>query len=202
MRYLITPTLYNAYRYYISCDPERAEQKYKEFLGTLTKQGFTPTPAILKGFKFEDDIRAYCDGKLTNPNEAIKEIGEMVKGGIWQTKVSVEIEVNGLKILLYGKPDVIKADVIDDIKRSGYYEIGKYRESLQHLIYMYCSQIPKFRYLIGYGTGDVPSGVAVEDYYLTEDTLQQIKTKCAELLNWLEVTGLMDTYKKYWVSTH
>ena len=170
-----------------------------EFMATLTKEKFEPTPAILKGYAFEDAITAYCEIAAPPDNEAVREIGDLVKGGLWQQKVSADLpDVLGMKIRLSGVADVIKGDTIYDIKRAGSYDIGKYAESLQHLIYLHCTQIPKFRYCIGYGSGENPSGVAYEDYSLDAKTLPTIKQKCAELLGWLDNSNLLQIYKKHW----
>ena len=100
--------------------------------------------------------------------------------------------------MLYGIADVIVTDTINDIKRTANYAEGKYIDSLQHLIYMYCAELPKFRYLVAYGSGEAPRDWAAEDYYLTPNTLKQIQSKLADFFFWLEQTGWIDIYKKNW----
>lgn len=197
-RYLLTPTLYNSWKFYTATDPDKEPQKREEFLATLERRGFEPTPAILKGRAFEDEVRAQSEGRIESKSPVVQELGQIVKGGIWQQKLSKEIVIGDRKVLLYGIADVIVTDTINDIKRTANYAEGKYIDSLQHLIYMYCAELPKFRYLVAYGSGEAPRDWAAEDYYLTPNTLKQIQSKLADFFFWLEQTGWIDIYKKNW----
>jgi hypothetical protein len=202
MIYKITPTLYNSYRYYLKAANESAgkgAEKLEEFMATLRGEKFAPTPAILKGYQFEDDIRAYCEGRKTAAG-IVKEIGDIVRGGLWQQRLTADIKAFGMDIRLVGVADVIKENAIYDIKRSSSYDLGKYADSLQHLVYLYCSRLPKFRYCVGYGSGVEAAGAAYEDYYLDDNTLPKIRQKCADLLGWLENSNLMQVYKKHWLT--
>ena len=197
-RFLLTPTLYNSWKYYMSVDPDKEPQKREEFLATLERRGFEPTPAILKGQAFEEEVRAQSEGRLESKSPVVQELGEIVKGGLWQQKLSGEIMVGDRKVLLYGIADVIKKDTIKDIKRVSTYTEGKCLDSMQHLIYLYLSGLPKFRYLVAYGSGEAPRDWAAEDYFLTPNTLKQIQSKAADLFFWLEQTGWIDIYNKNW----
>ena len=197
-RYLFTPTLYNSWRYYLTALPDKEPQKRAEFISTLKREPFQPTEAILKGFAFEDDVKAQSEGKLQSKSLVVQQLGEIVKGGLWQQALSAKVNIAGRDVLLYGKADVIKGDTIFDLKRSSSYEEGKYRESLQHLIYMFCANLPNFRYLVGYGTGKEAKDWAAEDYYLLPDTENKIQEKAAEMFFWLKTSGLMPLYEENW----
>jgi hypothetical protein len=116
--------------------------------------------------------------------EVLKKIGNICENGSWQVRVKKEIEINNIKFLLYGKCDVIKEDWIYDIKTTKSYDIGKYQDSSQHLLYMYCGDFKKFSYLIAQG-GKELTEFYKEDYFYN-DTKQQLITKINEFLGFLE----------------
>jgi hypothetical protein len=150
--YLITPTLLNAFHYYrdFEANPEKevpeAQQEADsraDFLRTLSREKFKPNENMLKGIHFENKIHAYCNGEIAEPDAVTKEIGDICKGGIWQQAIHKQLD----NFLLYGKADVIKRDTIYDIKRTSSYDVGKFSESPQHRIYLYCTALPIFSYL-------------------------------------------------------
>jgi len=116
MRYLITASLYNSYKYFLSCSDENYEQKKEEFIKTLRREKSEPTAIMQRGIDFENQIQAYTKGGKA-ANEVVREIGDIVKGGLWQQKVSGEISVGKWELFLYGIMDTCKQDTIFDIKR-------------------------------------------------------------------------------------
>jgi hypothetical protein len=83
--------------------------------------------------------------------------------------------------LLYGKTDVIKRDTVYDLKRSKSYEVGKYQKSAQHRIYLYCSKLPRFSYLIS----DDRSWWA-EDYFNHDGIEGEIRQAIRQFIGYLE----------------
>lgn len=186
--YLITPTLLNSFLYYKNYEAEAsgegeefvsAEQKEAEarqgFLETLMRDEFTPTPSMLKGREFEDDIFRYC--KTGNGDGVIREIGDIVKGGEWQARCKKKLD----GFLLYAKADVIKRDTIYDIKYTSSYDVGKFYGSMQHRIEFFCTGIPKFSYLIS-NTRDWWR----EDYVNHHGVEQEIRLCIREWMSYLE----------------
>ena len=185
MTYLITPTLYNSWNWFIN-----SEQPKEEFLDFLNKKPFEPTEAILKGIKFEDAVHELTYSQTTakveeEELETAKQIADMVKGGIWQVSLSKKVD----NYVLYGKADVIKGNTIHDIKRVGTYDLGKYQDSIQHLIYMECADIPNFNYDISDG-----KNVYVETYHKEKDNLTKIISMVNGMVNWLKATP------EFWVA--
>lgn len=80
--------------------------------------------------------------------ECVREMGERVKGGVWQSPLKKEVSFGDRHYLLYGRSDVIKENKIIDIKYTKSYDLGKFQASAQHRIYLECSQMPVFEYLI------------------------------------------------------
>jgi hypothetical protein len=182
--YLITPTLLNSLKYYLGSDYANRE----DFLKTLSREKFEPNEAMQKGIDFEDNVKKYCDEYLTldikqeeSYWKSIQDIGNIVKGGYWQESVKKEIEVTGTRILLYGRCDVIKGDTVYDIKYTKNYNLGKFQESTQHLIYMFCSGLDKFKYLVS----DLKS-YWIEEYVKQSNIEAKLRSKVMQFLDYLD----------------
>jgi hypothetical protein len=200
-RYLITPSLLNSYQYYIKDEWKSPADSRADFLKTLSRERFKPNEAMQKGIDFEDDIHRYCkgveEGKImqtintfgsngfcVDPTPYEKLLDQMSKfliKGIWQESVKKEIEVGNKTFLLYGRTDVIKRDTIYDIKFTGKYESGKFINSSQHRIYLYCSGLPKFQYLLSDG-----KEYWIEDYHNHEGIEGEIKGMISDLMGYLQ----------------
>ena len=218
----ITPSLYNSFYWCM-----KLEKPLTEFVDTLLRKPMESNEAMQAGIDFENAVEKVCNGYATpyenciygeNPyiplsdkkellkleiySNCVKEVSEIVKGGYWQETVSkiVKIPEYDFNINLTGRTDVIGVDVINDIKFVNQYEIGKYQAAIQHLIYMYCTGIEKFRYIICDG-----KAVYVEEYNFN---MQQLEEKLflmvREFLSFLQNTdfegeNLMQIYKNKWV---
>ena len=186
-KYLLTPSLLNNFSYYIGDDYKSPEDSRADFLKTLSREKFKPNEAQQKGIWFEDSVFDYCENKLIVEIcedgywNSIKEIGDIVKGGLWQQSVKKELKIGNQEFLLYGRTDVIKRDTIYDIKFTENYELGKFLDSSQHLIYLYCSGLPNFSYLISDG-----KDWWREDYHNHAGVEDEIKSKVSCFLDYLE----------------
>ena len=183
--FLITPSLYTSWKYWMDSDDEGMAS----ILNTLNKAELVKTPAMQAGIDFEDNIRKVCEG---TPSEdfCVMEVAEIVCGGMWQQRISRELDGD----LVYGIADVIKRDTIFDIKRVNQYELGKYESSIQHLIYMYSTEIPNFRYLISDG-----KEVYEEAYHWDSQSLDLLKSRIADLKeSLLADTALCMAFNKNW----
>lgn len=221
MTKLITATLYNAYLYYAKTDfaSEKAQAKARQdFLNTLNKVKSEKSPAMLKGIQFEDAIRSITEGNIRD--ESIKlpkdanpldypllnrltddeykcalEIAEKVKGGTWQVKLSKRIG----NYLFFGYADVIKKAFINDIKRVNQYtEIGKYEQSIQHLIYLECSPLEHFNYLICDGKTNF------EEYYHKDaDNQDKLLSRTNEMVGFInQVPEFKAAFEANWNSRY
>lgn len=188
--YLITPTLLNAFEYYFNFEGEASDgedgdvisaeekeaQARKEFLQTLNREKFPPTPAMQAGIDFENRVFAACKGE-PDDSEVVRELAEICAGGHWQARVMAQMD----GFLLYGKADVIKMDTIIDIKRTKSYDLGKYQKSAQHRIYLYCTKLPRFSYLVS----DERSWWR-EDYFNHDGIEQEIRQLIRNFTSYLE----------------
>jgi hypothetical protein len=196
-KYLITPTLINSYQYYIDDEFKSPADSRADFLKTLSKQKFEPTEVMQKGIDFEnkifeldkmlkadwDDIAINCifSQETEEYKDCLKNIATIVKDGLWQQTCKKNLQVGNQEFLLYGKMDVIKRDTIYDIKYTNNYELGKFLGSAQHLIYLYCTGLPKFKYLISNG-----KDFWIEDYFNNINIENEIKSKINDFLSYLE----------------
>jgi len=170
--------------------------KREDFLKTLSRERFEPNEAMLKGIRFEEDIRSYCEGVSDKEDIITTQIGDIVKGGVWQATVSKPMVIADTEYLLYGKCDVIKENFIYDIKFTGNYDIGKFQNSVQHLIYMYCTELADFAYLISDG-----KEWWREDYKANGDIENEIRSRIAEFRDYLSFDKpAEDLFLTNWVS--
>lgn len=201
-RYLITPTLLNSFQYYIQDEYKSPADSRADFLKTLSREKFEPNENMQKGIDFEDAVQQYCVDKFEPANRIITHIdndeqeeinewddyskcviacGRIVKGGLWQQSCKKDLRVGNQEFLLYGKCDVIKRDTIYDIKFTSNYELGKFIDSSQHLIYLYCLDLPKFQYLVSDG-----NDYWREDYHNHAGIENEIKSKISDFMGYLE----------------
>jgi hypothetical protein len=151
---------------------------------------FNPSEAIRDkrfpwkgGYLDATNSKEYTDlhNKCNDYLDVIIPIANIVKDGFWQQTCKKELKIGNQEFLLYGKMDVIKRDTIYDIKYTSNYELGKFLGSAQHLIYLYCTGLPKFKYLISNG-----KDFWIEDYFNNINIENEIKSKINDFLSYLE----------------
>lgn len=190
-KYYITPTLLNSWQYNIK------NGTLEDFIKVLNKEEFEPTESILKGFEYE---------------KYMQENFEETLNGAYQVKVSKE---HG-DYLLYGIVDCLKGGIIYDYKYTKHYEVGKFFNNHQTL--MYLEMIPeakKMVYLITdkfvkemplsaplnyeycgkyeYKVGDIYREEYTKDMF--PETIDSILHKFEE---WLKQYNLFDLYAEKW----
>ena len=190
-KYYITPTLLNSWQYNIK------NGTLEDFIKVLNKEEFDPTESIKKGFEYE---------------KYMQENFEETLNGAYQVKVSKE---HG-DYLLYGIVDCLKGGIIYDYKYTKHYEVGKFFNNHQTL--MYLEMIPeakKMVYLITdkfvkemplsaplnyeycgeyeYKVGDIYREEYTKDMF--PETIDSILHKFEE---WLKQYNLFDLYTEKW----
>ncbi|MGN1269383.1 MAG: hypothetical protein ACI4UU_00715 [Clostridia bacterium] len=110
-KYYITPTLLNSWQYNIK------NGTLEDFIKVLNKEEFVPSESILKGFAYE---------------KYMQENYEETLNGAYQVKVSKEYG----DYLLYGIIDCLKCGIIYDYKYTQNYEVGKFFNNHQTLMYL------------------------------------------------------------------
>ena len=188
-KYYITPTLLNSWQYNIK------NGTLEDFIKVLNKEEFEQTESIQKGFEFE---------------KYMQENYEETKNGAYQVKVSKEYG----DYLLYGIVDCLKGGIIYDYKYTKNYDVGKFFNNHQTL--MYLEMIPeakKMVYLItnkfekteypnnnfkdiekvNYEVGEIFREEYTKDIF--PETMESIIHKFEE---WLKKYDLFETYKEKW----
>lgn len=188
-KYYITPTLLNSWQYNIK------NGTLEDFIKVLNKEQFEATENILKGFAYEKYMQE-------NYSETL--------GGAYQVKVSKEYG----DYLLYGIIDCLKGGIIYDYKYTANYEVGKFFNNHQTL--MYLEMVPEARkmvYLItnkfekieyadnnfkdiksvAYDIGDIFREEYTKDLF--PETIESVLYK---FIAWLKVYNLYDLYTEKW----
>lgn len=196
-RYMVTHSLLNSWTYLLRDNPYGADRDHMaEFLQTLKREPIAPNEAMQKGRDFEALVTAMVEGRdypINKWEAAGRAVATAIIGAKMQFKASREVEVDGIRVFLYGRLDALKAGVVYDIKFTmGNYEAGKYIDGTQHP--MYLALLPNatdFVYLISNGTNVWP------EHYTREETADIIPL-IRNFFQWLRTHDLMDTYMEYW----
>lgn len=194
-------------------DPEK-ETALDEFMHVLRREKTPTSPAMQSGIDFEDLVTAILTGQekanyhMTSRDgsqtlkvfavaehpwyEAACKVAGMIQGAKLQYVARRYVTIGGMDFLLYGRLDAMKEGRIFDIKYSGSYERGKFRDSTQHpMYYRLVPEMMNFTYIVSNGTD-----VWTEVYWY--DEVPRIEPVITDFLQWLRDMNLMDTYKEYW----
>lgn len=185
----ITPSFYSSVYYWRNRDGADKQ----ELLDLIDKVPPKTTELMQAGIDFEDDVFKMCeDETYVSKDNVACEVYGIVKGSLWQQKISTNVERTSEKVMIFGRMDCVKRDYIYDIKCVGSYELGKYYNSIQHLSYMKATGINNFKYLVKCG-----SNLYSEEYhYDNSDNL--LTSRVFSVIDWLKTVGLYDRYLKKW----
>lgn len=202
--FLITQSLLSAYAYMFDCFEGGEEDARTAFEQTLLRVKSPPTAAIQNGLDFEALV--YGIASNTAPQAPFhrwypgaKAIADRITGAQFQVRASRTLEIDGTQYLIYGVLDALRAGVIYDVKfkNKGFGSIwlaGNYRESPQHPFYFHIvPEAYEFQYLVSDG-----DDLYIETYH--PDECKSPEQIIRPFLGWLESEGLMDTYRRLWVS--
>jgi hypothetical protein len=177
----LTTTLLNSYDYHK--DKENQENLFK----TIRKEPIEITEAIQKGWEFEALVEKLATGGNIEVNleteelEALFEIARECKGGAFQVSCDTTIKTAKGEFKLIGKIDVLKKKLIQDMKTTGRYEMGKFRSSVQHIIYMLSTGIQQFDYLI-----NCNGNFWKETYFWHDGMKEELEQKIINFITYLE----------------
>jgi len=200
-RYLLTHSLLSSWLWTMKESPYEdmttEKDSYAEFISSLNRVPIPTNAAMQKGIDFEDLVTDILNGQgnqSSNWYEAATQVANIVRGGLLQYKARRDIKVKGFDLLLYGRLDALKAGTVYDIKFSGGYDAGKYIDSTQHPTYLeLVPEAKQFTYLVSNGSYVWP------ETYRRDETPSIIPT-IEDFLDWLDMKGLMNTYKEKWLA--
>lgn len=189
-KYYITASLLNSWQYNIK------NGTLEDFIKVLNKEQFEPTESILKGFEYEKYMQE-------NYKETL--------GGAYQVKLSKEYG----DYLLYGIIDCLKGGIIYDYKYTQNYEVGKFFNNHQTL--MYLEMVPEAKKMVYLITNKFEQKAHIsvpidnENVATVETTVEifreeYTKDMFPETMNsilhkfeqWLKQYNLFDLYKEKW----
>lgn len=188
----ITPSLYSAWYWYTEASEDKEEQAKLDFENALNKVKSEPTEAMQAGIDYENKIRKLAEhlggiNPITNEpyDELLKQyedidiqIAEYLKNCLWQCQITrrtlsipADVGIPENTIAFKGVMDAFDVynGIIYDLKKTAKYERSKYDYSIQHLIYMYCSGLYKFRYII---RTPHQTDFLTDDYFLSPDKVE------------------------------
>jgi hypothetical protein len=195
-RFLLTQSLLSSWQWGLKLDNGR-----EDFIKTLRREPIQQTRQMLDGIRFENVLCATLNGAdIDTAHEWYKPIMELyptLYGAQQQVSLSRDVTINGVRFVLYGKLDFLKAGIIFDTKYSKTYRrAGKYLDSPQHP--MYFALVPEayeFQYLICDGTY-----IYKETYH--PDEVEPIEQTIKHFMGFLERQGLVDVYCENWRSKY
>lgn len=194
-KYLITQSLLSAFDWIF-----KREDGYEDFLKTLNYEKDPPNQRMLDGRQFESMVTAYANGAELDQTHkwsaGIKEIGDIVKGGQFQVKLSRDMNIEGVDFVLYGILDNLKCGTIYDIKFSKNHKYNKYFDSPQYPFYFkLCPEAKQFDYLVSDGKNTYR-----ETYYPFD--APSIEYEITQFMNYLKVKNLLKIYIEKWESKY
>lgn len=200
-RYLMTHSLLSSWLYAMSdtpyADATNEKDPMEDFMQVLRRE---PTPTnehMQKGIDFENEVTHIVNGGGNPDNgwyEAAKQVADEVRGGILQYTSKKLVHLPKRDVLLYGRLDALKSGVIYDIKYSGSYDVGKYRTSTQHPMYMtLVPEAREFVYLVSNGKH------VWREPYRREETAD-VMTYVEQFFGWLDSQGLDEVYRNHWLA--
>jgi hypothetical protein len=189
---LVTQSLLASWNYiYKAYDQDEA---YDSFLRTIHREKLEQSEAMLNGIEFEALVYS---GKIPEDHKWYKgasKAASMIAGAQTQVKAYKTVEIGGRAFLLYGIMDALRAGSIKDIKFSKSYEVGKFRDSPQHP--MYLELVPEaldFEYIVSDG-----QEVYTEKYLRPE--VVPVEKIITGFLDYLEAADLSPVFFEKWTA--
>lgn len=194
---LITTSILDSYRWYKICPPNWRDRAYKSLVSSIRREGYKPHKTAARGIEFEKAVYRKAGGG----SELFNEIVGKCSGGRPQQVTKKTIQVQGRDVLLYGKIDVLFPHKIVDIKTTENYRgDDKYLGGWQHKIYLLCTGLNQFEYLVALFE-PFPSNRMITYYetpYINDDhkaLKEEVIEGIEEFFEWLKVEGLFYDYE-------
>lgn len=134
----------------------------------------------------------YNDREFVFPISVCREFAHYYKGAIPQVWTEAILTTSKGDVLLCGYIDELMPSVVHDIKTTGKYSVGKYRNNWQHRVYPFClqangSEISEFEYNVAqiekYGKIET---FTEQYFYRAERDIADLQSFCEEFIIFLE----------------
>lgn len=127
------------------------------------------------------------------PIALCREFADYYKGALTQQRVSAILPTAFGPVEVYGVIDELMPASVHDIKTTGNYSVGKFKDHHQHLIYPYCliqggNDVRVFEYnVLEFNRSGLPGGIYTETYvFKPERDIPVLKGHCEEFIRFLE----------------
>ena len=135
----------------------------------------------------------YNNRVFTFPISVCREFANYFKGALTQQRVEAILPTAFGNVLVYGFIDELMPTTIHDIKTTGSYSVGKFKNHFQHLVYPYAliqngNDIRTFEYnILEFSKAGYPVDTYTETYVFNPERDTPILTNhCEEFIRFLE----------------
>lgn len=153
----------------------------------------TPAPYALKV--------EYNNREFVFPLDLCWEFANYYKGAVTQQYVEALLPTKYGAVKLYGYIDELMSHSVHDIKTTGNYSVGKYKENFQHLVYPYClnmggSKVDRFEYnIVEFGKTSYSTYTELYNFDFERDT-KRLREHCEDLICFINDHKSLITNKK------
>lgn len=137
------------------------------------------------------------------PISLCKEFSDYFKGALTQQRVEAILPTTFGDVLVYGLIDELMPTTVHDIKTTGSYSVGKFKDHFQHLVYPYAlmqngSDVRTFEYdIVEFNKGGFVVDTYTETYvFKPERDIPILTNHCEEFIRFLEENRELITDKK------
>lgn len=145
----------------------------------------------------------YNNREFTFPISLCREFANYFKGALTQQRVEAILPTAFGDVLVYGFIDELMPTSVHDIKTTGSYSVGKFKDHYQHLVYPYAliqngNDIRTFEYnIVEFNKGGYVVDTYTETYVFNPERDVPILTNhCEEFIKFLEENRALITDKK------
>lgn len=145
----------------------------------------------------------YNNREFTFPISLCREFANYFKGALTQQRVEAILPTAFGNVLVYGFIDELMPTSVHDIKTTGSYSVGKFKDHFQHLVYPYAliqngNDIRTFEYnIVEFNKGGYVVDTYTETYVFNPERDVPILTShCEEFIKFLEENRALITDKK------
>ena len=145
----------------------------------------------------------YHEREFIFPIELVMEVANYYKGSLPQQYIQGVLPTRFGDVLLYGYIDYVAPFCTHDLKTTGRYSVGNYKDHAQHLVYPYClyqhgADVPMFEYnVVELNSNITRWETYTETYNFCPERDTQILTAWVEdLIDFLETHRDLITNKK------
>lgn len=145
----------------------------------------------------------YNNREFTFPISVCREFADYFKGALTQQRVEAILPTSLGNVMVYGVIDELMPMSVHDIKTTGSYFVGKFKNHFQHIVYPYAliqngSDIRTFEYNIAeFNKGGYVNGTYTELYvFEPERDIPLLRSHCEDFISFLNDNKSLITDKK------